>query len=147
MKKLLYCNLNAFQVLFCSFFFLLNGFSQAEIQPKNINSIVLNTTFNQYQTSLHNKRVFLKMKNKNPLLFTAASLLFIYQNVISEQISAGCIYETSCSEYMKKNIEKNGLLLGVLLGIHQLSCCQKSIEEQMPAHRISVTGKIINPID
>jgi uncharacterized protein len=94
------------------------------------------------------KRKTLTIDNKfNPLTYLASGLLFIYQNLFSEQISADCTYETSCSEYTKKCVAKHGFIKGSILGIHQLSCCSETVKQDLPKHRINKKGKIINEVD
>jgi putative component of membrane protein insertase Oxa1/YidC/SpoIIIJ protein YidD len=43
-------------------------------------------------------------------------MIYFYQNVISEQIQAGCSYEISCSQYLKLRIEKYGFVIGTFAG-------------------------------
>lgn len=94
------------------------------------------------------KRKTLNVDNKyNPLIYLASGLLFVYQNIFSEQISADCTYETSCSEYTKKSVAKHGFIKGSIRGIHQLSCCSETVKQDLPKHRINKKGKIINEVD
>lgn len=137
-------------------FFVLCGFNSTFsvaqdtlIQGENLNSLVLNSVFSEYSTPIKKKRVLLNLSNEkvNFLTYMAAGMLFVYQNVISEQISANCTYEISCSEYTKKCIEKYGIIKGTFIGLHQLSCCVPKIEDDYCAHKISENGKIINVIE
>jgi putative component of membrane protein insertase Oxa1/YidC/SpoIIIJ protein YidD len=94
------------------------------------------------------KRKTLNVDNKfNPFIYVASGLLFVYQNILSEQISADCTYETSCSEYTKKCVAKHGFIKGSILGVHQLSCCSETVKQDLPEHRINKKGKIINEVD
>jgi putative component of membrane protein insertase Oxa1/YidC/SpoIIIJ protein YidD len=69
-----------------------------------------------------------KWRNYLPSRYVFGSLLYLYQNTISEQISANCAYQLSCSEFSKKSLKKFGLLKGILLTSHRLmSCNHKSI--------------------
>lgn len=83
----------------------------------------------------------------NPLTYLAGGMLFVYQNVFSEQISASCTYHTSCSETTKQAIQKYGLVKGTLIGLHQLSNCNPGIVHDHEEHMISADGKIINSLD
>lgn len=125
------------------------NFCFSQNQTDSLQKQILNETFSNYTIPIHQKRKMLQFKNSkyNPLNYLAGSLLYIYQNIISEQISANCIYEISCSEFTKKNIEKYGLIKGTLIGLHQLSCCQSNIDKEVCQHRINKNGKIINPIE
>jgi putative component of membrane protein insertase Oxa1/YidC/SpoIIIJ protein YidD len=113
--------------------------------------LLLNALFSDYKEVKIEKRAFIsldsKEKKRNPINYLAGGLLFMYQNVFSAQISANCVYETSCSEYTKKAIQKYGLIKGSFIGMHQLSCCTPTIHKDYCEHSISENGKIINRID
>jgi putative component of membrane protein insertase Oxa1/YidC/SpoIIIJ protein YidD len=70
--------------------------------------------------------------------------MYLYQNVISEQIQADCLYEISCSQFTKKMIEKRGLILGTFIGFHQLNNCQGNALLDYPNYKISENDKILN---
>lgn len=87
-------------------------------------------------------------QKKNFINSGFAGLMFIYQNVFSEQISASCMYQTSCSEYTKLQIEKNGLIIGSLKGFHQLMhCTHGAIEEVPPYMKANYSSKILNSVE
>ena len=50
--------------------------------------------------------------------------LLIYQRYASEDMRAACIFEPSCSEYMKLAIKKYGAVRGVIKGFIRLSRCR-----------------------
>lgn len=116
----------------------------------NVSSLVLNTTFQQYNISKPEKRKFIQLKDKsvivkiNPFTYIGGSLLFIYQNILSEQIQANCRYEISCSNYTKLAIEKYGLIKGAIMGAHQLGNCNNGITNDHEEHAINDKGKVIN---
>lgn len=84
----------------------------------------------------------------NPLFYIGGALLFVYQNVFSEQIQAQCAYQVSCSEYTKRSIQKKGLLFGTLSGFNQLSECYPYIQHDHPTLFINYNNqKIINTSD
>jgi putative component of membrane protein insertase Oxa1/YidC/SpoIIIJ protein YidD len=118
--------------------------------PKSIQPTFRTHLFEDYDLEKPAKRKFLSGENKsrvsqfNPLVYLAASALFIYQNVFSEQISASCMYEISCSEITKKAIEKYGLIKGIFIGLHQLSNCSKGMERDHEPQMINSSGKIKN---
>lgn len=80
----------------------------------------------------------------NPVRYFAGGLLFVYQNVFSEQISANCSYQISCSEKTKRSIQKYGFVKGTLIGLHQLSNCSGSMYHDHEVHAIDEDNKIIN---
>ena len=57
----------------------------------------------------------------------------MYQNVLSQHVSADCLYDPSCSEFSKQAVKKYGLVKGTLLTFDRLSRC----------NRIAATG--LNP--
>ena len=105
-----------------------------------------------FDTTLHQKtkaRKLVSPKNDiakiNPLFYLGGTLLFLYQNVFSEQIQAQCAYQISCSEYTKLSIQKKGLLFGTLSGFNQLSECFPYIQHDHPPLFINYNNqKIIN---
>lgn len=87
--------------------------------------------------------VFQKRSSKfNPLAWLGAGVLFVYQNVFSEQIQADCVYEVSCSEHTKHVIARHGIVRGVLEGFDQLSECARGAKYEHPDLYISTQGKI-----
>jgi putative component of membrane protein insertase Oxa1/YidC/SpoIIIJ protein YidD len=82
----------------------------------------------------------------NPLTYVAGGLLFLYQNVLSEQISANCNFEISCSEYTKRSINEYGIVKGVFVGLHQLSCCSPTIYKDYCEYQLSENGKVKNEV-
>lgn len=78
-------------------------------------------------------------KNKlaawNPIAASLKGLMFVYQHVISQQLSASCPYEITCSNFSKTAIREFGMLKGVLMSADRLMRC----------NRIALTG--ISPLD
>lgn len=142
--------LNHFYCFWLIVFFLNSAYSQDSI-PKSVsvNSLMIKSVFSDYSPSVPKKRVLLNLKNgkANPLTYLAAGMLFLYQNILSEQISADCSYQMSCSEYTKKCIEKYGIIKGTFIGLHQLSCCVPTIREDHCDHKVSEKGKVINGLE
>ena len=116
----------------------------------NLNQQLITNFYPEYKTPA--KRRILNLKDKgivsklNPLTYISAGLLFIYQQTLSEQIQAECLYQTSCSNYTKFQIEKNGFR-GFLLGFHQLNNCVPWAIYDYESCRITSENKIINKID
>lgn len=65
------------------------------------------------------------IKKYNPFSLTANSLLFLYQQLFSVQISASCLYHTSCSEFSKNLIHDYGIIKGTPLSADRLTRCNK----------------------
>jgi putative component of membrane protein insertase Oxa1/YidC/SpoIIIJ protein YidD len=117
---------------------------------EGVNNLVRNELMSNCGASKTTNKDFLQLHNKhsrkNPLIYLAGALLFVYQNVISEQISANCNYEISCSEYTKRSISEYGLFRGTIYGLHQLSCCAPNMYKDYCEYQISSNGKIDNVV-
>lgn len=101
--------------------------------------------FNEFQYKKEQKRTKMQLKSKfNIFSYSLRELMHFYQNTLSEQIQADCIYEISCSQFTKKMIEKKGIIIGTLVGFHQLNNCQPNSVHDYPSHKISHKNKIIN---
>jgi putative component of membrane protein insertase Oxa1/YidC/SpoIIIJ protein YidD len=61
----------------------------------------------------------------NPVSLTFRGLMYLYQNVITVQLSKECPYYYTCSNYAKKAIHECGLLKGVLLAGDRLMRCNR----------------------
>jgi uncharacterized protein len=136
--------------LFIFLFFSYNASSQQ--RSNALNAELLQTAFSEYNYHPAPKRRMMSLENRslmgkvNPVNYVSAGLLFFYQNVLSEQIQASCMYEISCSNYTKLSIEKSGLK-GFFLGINQLNNCFPGVIYDYPKHLISKDGKVINEIE
>jgi putative component of membrane protein insertase Oxa1/YidC/SpoIIIJ protein YidD len=82
----------------------------------------------------------------NPLHHVAAAMLYLYQNLLSEQIGSDCMFETSCSEYTKQRIGAKGLIRGTLDGFNQISECQRGTLYEHPRVAVNPEKKIINSV-
>ena len=107
-------------------FFLLNA-GLAFGQNKNVSNELVKASFDKSYRTRSEKRKLLTFKKKyarfNPINYLGAGLLFVYQNVMSEQIQADCTYKISCSEFTKLSIQEYGFIKGTLNGFNQLSEC------------------------
>lgn len=94
------------------------------------------------------KRGILKVNGSasrfNPFVYVGAALLFVYQNVLSEQIQARCMYQVSCSQYTKLSIQKKGFFKGTLLGFNQISECFPGVLKEHSDYCIDQDDKINN---
>ncbi|MES2381655.1 MAG: membrane protein insertion efficiency factor YidD [Bacteroidota bacterium] len=66
-----------------------------------------------------------KWQTYNPINLTFSGLMFFYQNIISSQINASCLYSPSCSEYAKDCIKKYGLIKGMFLAADRVQKCNR----------------------
>ena len=66
-----------------------------------------------------------KFVKYNPVSMVMGGLLYVYQNAISQQLSANCLFHPSCSEFSKQSIVHYGLFKGVFLSADRLTRCNK----------------------
>jgi putative component of membrane protein insertase Oxa1/YidC/SpoIIIJ protein YidD len=123
--------------LICIFF---SGFAQ------DLNAAMARVSLTgTHEQVVETKRDFLRSKKGfRPFYYVGASFLFLYQNIFSEQIQASCVYQTSCSEFAKQNIQQKGFVKGLLLGFNQLSECHHGAVYEHPPVFINSDKKIIN---
>ncbi len=65
------------------------------------------------------------VKTYNPVSLSLNGLLTVYQQVISPQISADCLYQTSCSRFSREVLGAFGPIKGVFLTADRLSRCNR----------------------
>ena len=76
-------------------------------------------------------RNFLLTRNSNPLLrynpvtLAFGAALYVYQNTLSRQLSASCLYSPSCSEFSKILINRYGLIKGIFLTSDRILRCNR----------------------
>lgn len=77
----------------------------------------------------HRSYIFKKetsaLKKYNPINITFGSLLFLYQNVLSPQFSADCLFHPTCSDFSKQAIQHFGLLKGIFLSADRITRCNR----------------------
>ena len=113
-----------------------------------IDSIILENNFKSLHDGVQPKRSFIAKDNKISVLNKiAGGMIYFYQNIISEQIQAGCSYEISCSQYLKLCIEKYGFVVGTFAGINQFGKCAGNNHKNHSSYKINENNIIINKID
>ncbi|MEN9998390.1 MAG: hypothetical protein RI922_1380 [Bacteroidota bacterium] len=134
---------------FIIFFYFILSILQLNAQM-DLSATMANELIENCGSEKPKSRSFLKLSKStskyNPFTYLAGGLLFVYQNVLSEQISANCNFEISCSEYTKRCINEYGLFKGTLVGLHQLSCCSPTIYKDYCEFQISENGKVKNEV-
>ena len=84
----------------------------------------------------------------NPLSLTFGGMLYLYQKVLSPQISSKCSYEISCSNFSKQSIKHHGLIKGIALSADRLSRCNKIAAYDIDVLDIDFDRqKIIDPVE
>lgn len=98
------------------------------------------------EKSHFHKRDVKKIKRSgfNPLAMPMVGAMWFYQKVISAQLSAGCLYHPSCSNYSKQCIEMYGWLKGIALSADRLSRCSRlSAAEILPTAE-KLDGRVLD---
>lgn len=109
----------------------------------------------QTNTKAHfHKRAYMFKEEKRPLVkynpvsLSLGGLMYLYQNAISQQLSANCLYQPSCSEFSKRSIAHFGIFKGVFLSADRITRCNKIAG--LDIHPLTMdedTHKSKNPID
>lgn len=79
------------------------------------------------------------------LRFPTRILFGFYRNVISEQISADCAFDLSCSRFSIHSIQRFGLLKGGFLTADRLTRCGSfAVKYTVPIFYNARTGRVID---
>jgi len=110
------------------FFFSLTGFAQ-QIDLKA--DLLLADSVSKQQVHHHEKRIYIyknqrkTLKNCNPVSLIYGGTLYVYQNLVSQHLSADCLYDPSCSDFSKQSVKAYGLIKGGLLSFDRLNRCNR----------------------
>jgi putative component of membrane protein insertase Oxa1/YidC/SpoIIIJ protein YidD len=121
-----------------------------EIDWNQLNNKMFQTTFIKSQFELKKKVRFTKFKSKNyfirynPITLSFGGLLFLYQSTFSQQFSANCPFELSCSNFSKMSIQQFGLFKGVLLSADRLTKCNQFLKYDIAPIQLNEINKIID---
>ena len=83
-------------------------------------------------------------KRFNPILLLMNGSLKVYQQVISPQFSATCLYELSCSRFSQAAIKEFGAVKGLALSADRLARCNRISASTINPFRITQAGKVID---
>jgi len=110
--------------LFCIFSFSIAAISQTTSD----NALLKEVSFEKEE---YQKRAVVygfsenKKKNFNPIYHLFSSSMYVYQSVISPQLSTRCAYSPSCSAYSKDLIKRYGFLKGLFCTTDRLMRCNR----------------------
>lgn len=82
-------------------------------------------------TNAYENRPFLISSNTpknikyNPIAYIAGGCMYFYQQVVSPQFSASCLYHPTCSEYSKALISEFGVFKGIVCTSDRLTRCNR----------------------
>jgi putative membrane protein insertion efficiency factor len=81
----------------------------------------------------------------NPTKMVLFIPLFLYQRFISEQLSASCEFEPSCSNFALQSIQKLGFFKGLFLAADRLTRCNGEAQPETQYYLIDHhSGKVID---
>jgi len=128
MQKLIHPSCNIFITLILVWGLCLP--SKAQSIEKNNLQLILKTKTNTLDTHKHKRDYIYKnesswLKKYNPVSLGFGSLLYLYQNVISQQFSADCLYHPTCSDFSKDAIREYGLIKGIFLSSDRICRCNR----------------------
>lgn len=115
------------KILLISILALLNFSTKAQNHPDlNLYEKQLNKEMSKV---LYQPKPFLSLKGKpviikyNPVTYLLGGMLYGYQNVISPQISAGCTFRPTCSQFAVDALKSTNIIIGLGLIADRLSRC------------------------
>ena len=88
-----------------------------------------------------------KWQTYNPINLTFSGLMFFYQNVISSQINAQCLFTPSCSEYAKGCIKKYGLIKGMFLAADRVQKCNRITALDLDFKKLNSQNRFPDSVD
>jgi uncharacterized protein len=122
-------------------FLLINTICQATYaQTDNIDIAIFNAK-NNNQTS-HQYGLVKANNNENHSKGILFGLLGFYKRNISQQISAECLYEISCSSFSQMALKEFGILKGIALTADRLARCNRISGTTINEYRINENGKV-----
>ncbi|MDP2890824.1 MAG: membrane protein insertion efficiency factor YidD [Bacteroidota bacterium] len=110
------------------FFFSLEGFAQSIDLSSDL---LLIDSVSKQHVHHHEKRIYIyknqrkTLKNSNPVSLIYGGSLYVYQNFVSQHLSADCLYDPSCSDFSKQVVKEYGLFKGGLLTFDRLNRCNR----------------------
>ncbi|MCH8332010.1 MAG: membrane protein insertion efficiency factor YidD [Bacteroidetes bacterium] len=103
------------------------------------------TAVEYYNDEYGNDALFVRSKRTGFISYTLGGLMFLYQNLVSPQMSSGCQYQLSCSNFSKQAIHEFGWLKGVMLSADRLMRCNSMSLSEHPQHLKTSSGVVDEP--
>jgi putative membrane protein insertion efficiency factor len=88
-----------------------------------------------------------KWQTYNPINLTFSGLMFFYQNVISSQLNAKCLFTPSCSEFAKASIKKYGLIKGIFLAADRVQKCNRITALDLDFKKLNSQNRFPDSVD
>ena len=112
------------------------------------------TTNYSYYKRLGNNQAIMETKQTsfiakiNPISNLMKATMFLYQNVISAQLSKECPYEITCSNFSKQSIKKFGLIKGIFISADRITRCNRisMLDINLQNINFGIVCSIFNPV-
>ena len=128
-------------MLFCLFFVQL---LQAQKQAPDM-SLIKTHIENEKTKNAPQKRVIHMRVSFNPVKMILFVPLYLYQKFVSEQVSAVCEFEPSCSNFGLQSIGQLGFIKGLFLTADRLTRCNGEAQPETKYYLIDhQSGKVID---
>ena len=133
-------------VAVCILVYYLPGNAQAKNDDMAVIKLHINQTASGEDVPI--KRNVKIQKTYNPVKLVLYLPLFLYQSILSEQISAVCGFEPSCSAFSALSIKKLGLLKGLFLTADRLTRCNGNAQIESEYYLFDpIKAKVIDDPD
>ncbi|MFW6019147.1 MAG: membrane protein insertion efficiency factor YidD [Bacteroidales bacterium] len=124
-------------LLISGFFISLMMFAQSDVDRNYLRQADEKSSF------LHDHHNRIKQTEQkdgfNPLLWG----LSIYKTMVSDQLSRGCVYEVTCSDFMRLAIVRYNLAKGFFLGLDRHSRCNIISMKDIPGYKFDENHGLI----
>lgn len=132
---------------------ILRAQSAADLQLlKNKN--FYSDTQQRYYTRPGNSDSLMQTRHKNlpaswnPVAASLKGAMYVYQHVITLQLSRSCPYQVTCSNFSKHAVHELGLVKGMLVSADRILRCNRvSLSGVPPMNRDEHTGLITDDIN
>lgn len=139
-------------LVFC-LFFSLESIGQNHLNDLGLIIDKQLITTDTYYKRLGNNQSMMQIKHKslvakiNPITNIMKATMFLYQNVISAQLSKECPYEITCSNFSKQSIKQFGLIKGIFITADRITRCNRISMLDINVQNIDpLTGSIKDPL-
>ncbi len=112
--------------------------------------LLLTDSVSKQKIHNHEKRIYIfknqpkTLKNSNPVSLIYGGTLYVYQNFISQHLSANCLYNPSCSDFSKQAVKEYGILKGGLLSFDRLSRCNRIAATDLDPRKLNMKNHRFN---
>lgn len=133
-------------IVLLSSLFSINAMSQSKEDIDHIKSVVFENK--EFSDRVVNYGFTQGKKTYNPFYHILSSSMYLYQKVISAQLSSSCAFNPSCSQYSKDLIKEYGIIKGIFLSSDRITRCTRiSLADKSLYHFDKGDGKMHETVD